>query len=226
MHSWKWTYGSRTRAMVYSYLASNARCTGWLSTNNKPQWPCSAFKITCVSTWTQQTKARAWSQLTRPHLVDDALPGSLSMNQGWESGGIGNNTQILALISGHLHKGCQSKLQQQGVHSVGKDINILMEINSAMTLKILHRRNYGATIMATDTLSRRGWNILRGIISVGSVGGKNSWYSNGTTSGSTLCRISVCTGCITHLGLGEAAWLVLMSLPYPLKLSGRQNLRG
>ena len=62
-----------------------------------------------------------------PHLADDALPGSLSMNKGWQCGRIGKNTQLLALISGHLHQGCQSKLQQQEVHSVGRDMNILLE---------------------------------------------------------------------------------------------------
>jgi hypothetical protein len=62
-----------------------------------------------------------------PYLADDALPGSLLLNQGWQCGGIGKNTQILALISGHLHQGCQSKIHLHEVHSLGKDIYILME---------------------------------------------------------------------------------------------------
>jgi hypothetical protein len=65
--------------------------------------------------------------LSIPHLADETLPGSPPMYQGWQCVRIGKNTQILALISGHRHQGCQSKLQQQEVHLVGMDINILME---------------------------------------------------------------------------------------------------
>jgi hypothetical protein len=60
---------------------------------------------------------------------------------------------------------------------------IMMRMTTTMMaiLRILHRRNYSMTIIATPTLSKRHWNILRSIIGVSLVGGKNSLYSDGTT---------------------------------------------
>jgi hypothetical protein len=55
--------------------------------------------------------------------VDDALPGSLSMNQGGQCGRIGKNTQILALISAVGHLVYQAKKEEQIiiVHLVNED---------------------------------------------------------------------------------------------------------
>ncbi len=213
-NSYWWTYKSRTRAMVCSYLAQSACRTGWLSTNNKPRYSSSTFKVSCVSSGTCQTKARAWSCLAHPPLSGWQTSHKPLMNQGCQCDRIGENIQILAQIIGHIHQGCQSKLHQQEAHSVERDMHILMENQLRMILRILHRRN-SMTIIATATLCRQSWNILHGIINDGLVGGNNSLYSNGTTPGSILCGISACGSCIS-LVLGRL-------LSSPLKLCGSQN---